>query len=244
MTAARPVQKIDDPPAPAPEPAPPRKPPAPVRIEGAWARKRAELAAAETGGGGDGETGPPAPPAQGPPQDAPGGPPASAAAPIPAAALPPSTAAFDAAWARLMSRPRPSPKPPAARTPAATRPGVGASALELARAVAGGGDVGPLVDHLAARWKDRKPETLSFWRSALAELSTGLVTPELVAGLVADADRRGVGLRSHQFSRALGSELSAARKKTGRRVSRTPTAGLKAHRPRDTHRILEPRFTP
>ena len=163
------------------------------------------------------------------------------AAPVVAAAdLPPTiAAAVDGAWARLLaarSGPTPAPSPSPSRVPTAAalapvpalprRREVGAAVGELARAAADGdvSAVDVLAAGLADRWKDGKPATRSFFASGLAELVTGLITPDLLVGLVADADRSTVGLKSRQFSRALGRELAAARRaKKNRSPVRTRT---------------------
>jgi hypothetical protein len=110
----------------------------------------------------------------------------------------------------------------------------GDSARSMAEAVADGSlDAAVMAAELARLWRDHRPETMAFWRSALAELRTGILTADLVVSLVADASRKGVTLRSRQFSKALGSELRARRAKNRPpgTLSTTPAAGERTSPP-------------
>ena len=174
----------------------------------------------------------------------------------------PASAAFDGAWAKLMASVKPdvprsnllTPVEPVTGNgnsqnfhicPNATRPEVGpprgAEIPELVRALEGSGPqaVVDLVAALGDRWKDRKPETLAFWTSALAEVGAGLLSVDLVAALVKDADRPTVKHKARQFSQALGQELAAARQAQKNRLpggrQTAPAGGQKASPQTSTH---------
>ena len=164
-------------------------------------------------------------------ESSPGGPPPAPAmppSPAPAAA---SAPAFDGAWARLMARAKTEQAPPPPAAPATRRDAPPARAAAdpagLARQLgAGPAAASRLAEDLGRRWRDRKPETLAFWASGLAEVSTGLLTADLVVGLIRDADRPGVRSRSREFSASLGKALVAAR-----RAKNRPGCGLRSFTP-------------
>jgi hypothetical protein len=152
-------------------------------------------------------------------------PPSAPAAPAPARPRPcrtpiaggqlPPQAVDDRAWAILMAMP-PDAEPPRPEP----RPEVGGPRSGLvvvdrlvdAYAADGGeASLAALIDCLSARWRDWKPETRAFWRSAFAELRTGLLAIDEFKGLIRDADRREVKRKSRKFSSDLGEVLAARR---------------------------------